>query len=207
MSKKTDKNFSTKSEALQENIIKNVVRGPLYLCASLILLFSTILILIAMFTSNWQRKTSIINSQEYFTYGLWFTCRHISLKWIQNHHDYYCTTSNYSLFTWIHASQVFYTVSVAMNLFILLIALIGVCKDFGRNSLGMPSLIFWLLVISSLFQLIAISVYGGKGIADYTEYQADYSIIIASVGLGVNALSALLFLIEILTFKKITTRI
>lgn len=68
----------------------------------------------------------------------------------------------------------------------------------------MPSLIFWTLVVSCVFQLIAITVYGGKGIADYSEYQADYSIIIASVALGVNGISALFFLIEILTYRKNT---
>ena len=87
-------------------------------------------------------------------------------------------------------------------MFILLTSIIGICKDFGKNSLGMPSLIFWTLVVSCVFQLIAITVYGGKGIADYTEYQADYSIIIASVALGVNGISALFFLIEILTYRK-----
>lgn len=66
----------------------------------------------------------------------------------------------------------------------------------------MPSLIFWLSVVSSIFQIIAISVYGGEGIGDYSEYQADYSIIIASVAVVVNAISSLFFLIEILTYRK-----
>lgn len=90
---------STKKKLTQapDNIIRNVVRGPLYLCASLLLLFSTALVFTAMFTSNWQKKFSKINAQEYYTYGLWFTCRHISLNWISNHHDYYCSTTDYSL--------------------------------------------------------------------------------------------------------------
>lgn len=78
-----------------DSVIKNVVRGPLYLCGVLVLLFSTALVFTAMFTSNWQRKVSLENSQEYFTYGLWFTCRHISLTWIQNHHDFYCFTTDF----------------------------------------------------------------------------------------------------------------
>lgn len=79
---------------ITDSAIKNVVRGPFYLCAVLVLFFSTTLILTAMFSSNWQKKTSIENRQEYFTYGLWFTCRHIKLDWLGNH-DFYCSTTNF----------------------------------------------------------------------------------------------------------------
>lgn len=78
------------------SVIKNVVRGPVYLCGVLVLLFSTVLIFVAMFTNNWQRKVSTENTQEFFTYGLWFTCRNIRLEWIENHHDLYCFTTDFS---------------------------------------------------------------------------------------------------------------
>lgn len=98
--------------------------------------------------------------------------------------------------------QVFYTISAALNLFALLVSLIGICKDFGKNNLGMPSLVLWVVIFSSICQLIGICVYGGKGIADYSQFEADYSIIIASVALGVNFVSDIFFLVEIINFSK-----
>lgn len=91
-------------------------------------------------------------------------------------------------------------------MFDLFAAFIGICKDFGQNNLGMPSLVFWTLLVSCIGQLIGISVYGGKGIADYSKYEADYSIILASIALGINALSALFFLIETLSYPKLIRR-
>jgi hypothetical protein len=70
--------------------------------------------------------------------------------------------------------------------------------------LTIPSLVMWVLLVSSLFQLISISVYGGQGIGDQKVYEPDYSIIIASVALSLNVICVVLFLIEILikSFKK-----
>ena len=78
-------------------------------------------------------------------------------------------------------------------------ALLGLCRDCGKTTLAAPSMIMWVLLVSSLFQLIAISVYGGKGIGDYSIFEPDYSIIIASVALSLNSFCVILFLIEILT--------
>lgn len=79
------------------NPFKRVVRGPFYLLASMLLFFSTTLILISLFTNNWQRTSSQFKNPEYYTYGLWFTCRHIQLNWLKNHHDIYCSTTDYSV--------------------------------------------------------------------------------------------------------------
>ena len=77
-----------------------IVRTPFYLFSFCLLCVATTLVLVALFTSNWQRTAGYlidrVNS-EYFTYGLWFTCRHVNVDWIRNHpDDIYCHPSNYS---------------------------------------------------------------------------------------------------------------
>jgi len=81
-------------------------------------------------------------------------------------------------------------------------SLCGLCKEFGTNKQGMPSLVFWLGIVSCASQLIAISIYGGYGVRDYSYYQPDYSIIIASVALGVHFFSCIFYLVEICTKNK-----
>jgi hypothetical protein len=77
-----------------------IVRTPFYLFSFCLLFIATVLILIALFTSNWQKTASYLVDNvdvEYYTYGLWFTCRHVNVNWIQNHpDDVYCHSSNYS---------------------------------------------------------------------------------------------------------------
>ncbi len=96
----------------------------------------------------------------------------------------------------------FYTISAALNLVAFSASIFGLCKDCAANILAIPSFIFWILITSSSAQLIAISVYGGKGAGDYTEYEPDYSMIIASVALGLNCLCALLFFVELLKHRN-----
>jgi hypothetical protein len=67
-------------------------------------------------------------------------------------------------------------------------------------------MLIWTLLISCLNQLIAISIYGGKGIGRYELYEPDYSLIIACIALGVNFFSSLLFLIEIYYYPRAAAR-
>lgn len=83
----------------------------------------------------------------------------------------------------------------------MLVSIFGLCNEITDNKLAIPSFLMWTLGISSASQLIAISIYGGKGLADYSFFEPDYSIIIAAVALPFNALCSILYLIEIL-FKK-----
>ena len=87
------------SEAIA-NIRSRVVRTPFYLISMVLLFIATILILIALFTNNWQKTASFLVSNsklEYFTYGLWFTCRHVNADWLTKHSDdVYCHTTDYS---------------------------------------------------------------------------------------------------------------
>jgi hypothetical protein len=81
-------------------IRSRIVRTPFYLFSAVLLFISTLLILVALFTNNWQKTASRLVdkvSVEYFTYGLWFTCRHVNAKWITDHSaDVYCARSNYN---------------------------------------------------------------------------------------------------------------
>jgi len=97
---------------------------------------------------------------------------------------------------------VFYTISAALNLIAFSTSIFGLCKDCAANILAVPSFIFWILIASSGAQLIAVSVYGGKGAADYTMYEPDYSMIIASVALGLNCLCAVFFFVELLKHRN-----
>lgn len=98
--------------------------------------------------------------------------------------------------------QVFYTMGAGFILLALVATILGTCRDFATNKLGMPSFLFWVVLVSSVFQLVGISVFGGKGIADYSTYTPDYSIIIAGIGLGFSSVSAIMFVIEILTYSR-----
>ncbi len=102
--------------------------------------------------------------------------------------------------------QFFYSVGALLNLFSFFSSIFGLCKDYGKEKLGMPSLILWVLIASSCSQLIALCIYGGKGIGNYTYYEPDYSIIIAAVALGVNFLCCALLLVEIIT-KRTTQKV
>jgi len=82
--------------------------------------------------------------------------------------------------------QVFYSIGALLVLLAMMASLCGICKEFGKNAKGMPSLVFWLGIVSCASQLIALSIYGSKGVRDYSYYQPGYSIIVASVALGVH---------------------
>lgn len=96
------------------------------------------------------------------------------------------------------ACQILYTISAILTLIAGVTSYIGLCNDIKNYKVAIPSLVLWILVGSIIFQLISISVYGAKGIGNYTFYEPDYSIIIASVSLLVHGISAGLFLIETL---------
>jgi hypothetical protein len=98
--------------------------------------------------------------------------------------------------------QVFYSIGALLVLLAMMASLCGICKEFGKNAKGMPSLVFWLGIVSCASQLIALSIYGSKGVRDYSYYQPGYSIIVASVALGVHFFSCLFFLVEICTKNK-----
>lgn len=93
-----------------------------------------------------------------------------------------------------------------MGTFFILLAfmtsLLGIFRDCARNKLGMPSFLFWITFFSVIFQIVGVSVFGGKGIADYSSFVPDYSIIIAGIGVGFSGISAIMFMIEILTYSK-----
>jgi hypothetical protein len=103
---------------------------------------------------------------------------------------------------WIYAVQVFYTLGAALLLVSFIISLFGISRDCTANKLGMPSLLFWIILFSTIFQLVGICIFGGKGIADYSSFEPDYSIIIASIGLGFSAITSIMFIIEILTYSR-----
>ncbi len=83
----------------------------------------------------------------------------------------------------------------------MIASLYGICKDFGKFTKVIPSLIVWFLFIASVFQLVAISVYAGYGFGDYSKFQPDYSLICSSVALGTNSICIIFFLLEIFLNK------
>ena len=97
---------------------------------------------------------------------------------------------------------VFYMLAAVLNVLAVSFSLFGLFSDCNPNKQALPSQTMWMLIVSSIFQLITISVYGGCGIGDYSKYQPDYSLIIASVALGFNFICAIFFLIEIVLNHK-----
>lgn len=86
----------TNPQTISANILKRVVRGPFYLLGFVLLFCSTSMIFVALFTNNWQRTSSKLVKDEFYSFGLWFTCRHVKLSWIKDHQDIYCATSDFS---------------------------------------------------------------------------------------------------------------
>ncbi len=103
--------------------------------------------------------------------------------------------------------QVFYTLGAAINLLCLVISIYGIFRDIGTYKKAIPSLLLWILIISTIFQLVAISVFGGYGIGyvtdSNTQFEPDYSLICGSVAVGVNSLCIIFFLVEITINKDI----
>ncbi len=98
--------------------------------------------------------------------------------------------------------QFFYVIATAINFFCLTISLMGLCMDVAKNKLAVPSFLLWTLIVSVVFQVLAIAIYGGSGIGDQSLFEPDYSLIIASVMLFVNLFSGLLFGIECVYFAR-----
>ena len=68
--------------------------------------------------------------------------------------------------------------------------------DLGDYPAAIPSFIQWTLGISTILQLITVSVYGSQGIGNYTLYQPDYSLILAAVATGLSGIATILFIVE-----------
>lgn len=77
-----------------------LIRTPVYFISWILMFVATTLLLVALFTSNWQKTASYLipkSHYEYFTYGLWFVCRRVNADWLYDHRDdVYCSTAKYS---------------------------------------------------------------------------------------------------------------
>ncbi len=93
-----------KSEIISSKNNFNLVRSVWYFLGVVLLTFVTVLIFFSLFTNNWQKtiinesnvNEIVLNYSEYFTFGVWFTCRIINIKWIGNN-DVYCSNINNDL--------------------------------------------------------------------------------------------------------------
>jgi hypothetical protein len=93
-------------------------------------------------------------------------------------------------------------IAAAINFFCFTICILGICMDVAKNKLAVPSFLLWSLLVSVVCQLVAIVVYGGAGIGNYSKYQPDYSLIIACFMLFVDLCTALLFGVECVLFTR-----
>jgi hypothetical protein len=87
---------AAKSEEEKPSLLKKVVRSPFYFFSFVLLFFVTAMVFIAMFTNNWMKTASSLVKDEYYTFGLWFSCRVIRLGWYKNQFDRYCSTADYT---------------------------------------------------------------------------------------------------------------
>ena len=73
------------------------MRSIWYLLSFVLLIPVTALILTALFTNNWQRSVASTQpSYQFITSGLWFKCRHVSVYWLNNQADSFCTSLDFS---------------------------------------------------------------------------------------------------------------
>lgn len=89
-----------------------------------------------------------------------------------------------------------------MQFFALLIALFGICFNISKTPQAIASFLMWVVFLSCVFQLIAICVYGGKGVADYNIYEPYWSMIVACVALCIDFIAVILFFVEVLSLRK-----
>ena len=87
--------INTKDQIISPKLLQITVRGIWYFLSLVMLLLVTILIFFALFTNNWrQSKQESGNSNqiysEYYTYGIWNSCRHIKIVWLSIT-DIYCS--------------------------------------------------------------------------------------------------------------------
>jgi len=177
---------------------QSITRTPFYIVGLVLTFASTVLTLIALCTNNWRITAKYLRTDTFYTTGLWQTCKYIHVPWYKDRTDVFCQGQLYNSESWIIACQILYTVSAILTLVAGVTSYIGLCNDIKNYKVAVPSLVLWVLVASIIFQLISVSVYGAKGIGDYTYYEPDYSIIIASVSLLAHGISAGLFLVETL---------
>jgi hypothetical protein len=97
---------------------------------------------------------------------------------------------------WLIACDIFYPIAALIHVFALLVSILGFCTDIGNYTAAIPSFIQWSIAISTLLQLITVSIYGGKGIGDYSLQEPDFSLIIAAIATGLSAICSLLFILE-----------
>lgn len=86
--------YNEKKELDNEKL--RLVRSVWYFLGHVLLFLVTVLIFFALFSNNWQKtisEKSNINERfsEYYTFGIWFTCRHITVSWLDNNQDVYCS--------------------------------------------------------------------------------------------------------------------
>lgn len=111
---------------------------------------------------------------------------------------YYICSLVYYLFIdpWLVACQVLYTMAAFITVFAFIVSVIGFFADLGVHLVAVPSFVQWNLIISTVLQLISVSVYGGKGIGNYSLIEPDYSLIIAGIATGLSAVCTLFFVLE-----------
>ena len=102
MPESSEKKYNEKSNETKKSRRLILVRGVWYFLGVVLLFLVTILVFFSLFSNNWQRtvpSNSVINDkfQEYYSFGVWFTCRHVSITWLDGTSDVYCSLVNNDL--------------------------------------------------------------------------------------------------------------
>jgi hypothetical protein len=61
--------------------------------------------IVALFTNYWQITNAKYREDEYYTWGIWWSCRKIRVSWIERQYDSYCSTINNKEYSWIIAGK------------------------------------------------------------------------------------------------------
>lgn len=186
----------SKDETSNRSFLR-IRRSPWYIIGLVLTLASTSLILTSLFTDNWRQTTKYFRTETYFTSGLWRQCRRVSIDWYRNKTETFCTVNLANAEAWLVTCQIFFPIAAFLKVFALLSSYYGLCNEIRNFKKAIPSFIMWLTIASTILELITISVYGALGLKDYSYYEPDYSIILASVGLFIDAICIILFIVEV----------
>ena len=73
-------------------ITKKTTRTPLYILGFVLLFASTVLVLAAISTNNWQITVSTFRGSVYYTSGLWYSCKNVYISWYNARTDLFCSS-------------------------------------------------------------------------------------------------------------------
>jgi hypothetical protein len=93
-------------------------------------------------------------------------------------------------------------VTAALSLLLLFVSVLTVLANLFKNKAIIPTTLSIMTFVACIGQIVTVSVYGAIGLRDNTQFDPDYSFILACVAIGVDLIAAFLFGADALYFHR-----